>query len=206
MKGAIVKAVIMRGIPGAGKSSFVESLPGTKIICSADLAHVTGGVYRFDPAKKEKAHADCFDLWMRSLCNLRNGAVDRWEWLVCDNTNLTGWEVAPYFRTADWAGVPVEIVRIEVDPFVAARRNRHSVPTARVFEMWETLRRERLPSHFRERVILADSFDVPPGKIQSRRRRKSEVLAARNRFPTVGCCDRFADRKACDCLENADPD
>lgn len=35
---------------------------------------------------------------------------------------------------------------------------------------------------------------------------KSEVLAARRNSIMGGCCDRFADQQACDCLERADDD
>lgn len=33
---------------------------------------------------------------------------------------------------------------------------------------------------------------------------RAEVLAARERAVFGGCCDRFADNMACDCLENAE--
>lgn len=155
-----MKALITRGIPGAGKTSYVEQLPGSKIICSADVAHITKGVYKFDPLKKDKAHTDCFNLWMTSLLNYRNDRAQKWDWLVCDNTNLTAWEIARYWETARWAGVEPQILHIEVEPFKALARNQHSVPAVRVLEMYTTLRNERLPPHFKETVILADSFKL----------------------------------------------
>ncbi len=155
-----MKALITRGIPGAGKTTYVEQLPGSKIICSADIAHITKGVYKFDPTKKEKAHADCFDRWMISLLNYRGTPAKYWDWLICDNTNLTAWEVARYWETAKWAGIEPQIIRIEIEPFKAVARNQHSVPVSRVLDMYTTLRSERLPPHFKETVILADSFSL----------------------------------------------
>lgn len=155
-----MKALITRGIPGAGKTSYVEQLPGSKIVCSADIAHITNGVYRFDPTKKEKAHADCFNLWMKILVSYRYDSHSTPDWLICDNTNLTAWEVARYWETAKWVGIEPQIIRIEVEPFKAIARNQHSVPVSRVLDMYTTLRSERLPPHFKETVILADSFSL----------------------------------------------
>lgn len=38
------------------------------------------------------------------------------------------------------------------------------------------------------------------------RRTKSQVMEERQQSPTVGCCNRYADNMACDCLTNALPD
>lgn len=149
-----MKALIMRGITGAGKTSHVGSLPGTKVICSADIAHVQGGVYKFNPALKEKAHNDCLILWISTLRRWKEHG-EQWDWLICDNTNTTSWEIAPYYRLAEIYGIQVEILRIEVDPVLACKRNTHQVPIERVFNMWWTLRSTKLPSHWKERVIIA---------------------------------------------------
>lgn len=37
-------------------------------------------------------------------------------------------------------------------------------------------------------------------------RTRSEVLRLRQSIVAQGCCDRFADQQACDCLERAFPD
>lgn len=156
-----MRAIIMRGISGAGKSSYVNSLKGNKFVCSADFGHMVRGVYRFDPMKLEQAHLDCFTGWMKWILMFRDGYRGL-DFLVCDNTNLTAAEIAPYWQTANWAGIKPEIVRIEVDPYKAAARNLHSVPMGKVLDMYQTLRNERLPPHFAktETVILADSFKL----------------------------------------------
>ena len=41
---------------------------------------------------------------------------------------------------------------------------------------------------------------------EPRTRTVSEVMAARRNFPHTGCCDRYANNQACDCLTNATRD
>lgn len=42
------------------------------------------------------------------------------------------------------------------------------------------------------------------GEIKKPRpRTESEIMAARRKFPHTGCCERYANNQACDCLTNA---
>ncbi len=149
-----MKIYIMRGIVGAGKSSWLRA-NGVTEFCSADLSHMTNGVYKFDPAKKEQAHNTSLSDYLNALRG--NFTYEIPYNYGVDNTNLTAWELAPYVRLAEIHKVNYEIIRIEVDPFKAVR-NVHQVPLERVFQMYQTLREERLPPWWKERVVLADSF------------------------------------------------
>ena len=52
---------LVRGISGAGKSTFARILSASRGIayCEADQYFMNGDVYDFDPAELPSAHADC---------------------------------------------------------------------------------------------------------------------------------------------------
>lgn len=153
-KGTDMKVFVMRGLPGSGKSTWIERVrkdfgQGGSAVVSADHHHVKGGVYRFDPSKIRMAHDACLGSFLSAV---REGKLAA---LFVDNTNVSVWELAPYVRLAELFNHEVEIIRIECDPLVAAKRNVHGVPAATVFRMWDALRSERLPGHWKETVELA---------------------------------------------------
>lgn len=54
--------VVMRGVPGAGKSTIVNYLANkldTNCICSADLFFMKNGRYEYDRSKIGQAHEFC---------------------------------------------------------------------------------------------------------------------------------------------------
>jgi hypothetical protein len=53
--------IVCRGLPGAGKSTYVATLSPGAVVCSADSYFVgPDGAYRFDPAKLGQAHEACW--------------------------------------------------------------------------------------------------------------------------------------------------
>lgn len=153
-----MKVMIMRGLPGSGKSHFAEGFKRDQLkewrlaYCSADLFPgftKTGGKYEFNPALIGDAHDYCLTEFMSTLRN------DRHELVIVDNTNLTAWEIAPYYRLAQVGKHDVEILRMECDPIKAWQRNTHGVPLETVLRMYRTLLMEQLPHHWKERVVLS---------------------------------------------------
>jgi 2-phosphoglycerate kinase len=65
--------VIIRGVPGAGKSDFAKFIAGDKgkdIICEADDYHYNDkGVYEFKRENLSKAHNMCFDKFKTLIDN-----------------------------------------------------------------------------------------------------------------------------------------
>ena len=124
------RVIILQGVSGSGKSTFSRSL-GVDTV-SADAHFMVDGEYRFDPSQLSDAHAGCLMAFLACLSNGRDVAVD--------NTNTTAIEVAPYYALALAFGADVEIVRLECDPAVAAKRTTHGVPEAAVHAMHRRLR------------------------------------------------------------------
>lgn len=139
---------ILSGIPGSGKSTLaarlVSTAPvGSAQICSADDFHLDEkGVYRFDPKKIGEAHDRCL---LKFLDWLDKGV----ENIIVDNTNLSSWEIAPYYRLGEAHRYSTKVVRIWCDPLVAAQRNIHDVPLDRVFQMYQKFLQIDLPPHWK---------------------------------------------------------
>ena len=102
--------VILRGLPGAGKSDFAKFIAGDKgsdIICEADDYHYNNeGVYEFDPKNLKAAHITCF--------NKFNYLLDNHEPLIIvSNTSTTIKEFSNYNDLALERGYRVTVITVE---------------------------------------------------------------------------------------------
>ena len=128
------RVIIMRGLPGSGKSTKAQSYGGT--IVSADNFFIQDGEYKFDPSKIAQAHATCMRLFDEAL---RRGDPI----VVVDNTNTTQWEYQKYVDKANRAGYTVDFDVVGsggVDVPTLATRNTHGVPEDKIQKMvqrWE---------------------------------------------------------------------
>lgn len=128
------KVIIVRGIPGSGKSTYVkENFPKAQV-CSADSFHVDKetGEYRYDFRKAGEAHATCLYNFIMAL------KLGRSE-IVVDNTNIQYWEYRNYIEIAELAGYDVEVHETRLtdirDVREAAERCTHGVPWGIIGEM-----------------------------------------------------------------------
>jgi hypothetical protein len=69
--------------------------------------------------------------------------------IAVDNTNLSAWEVAPYYRLAEINGYTPVIVRCHCDPWVAFNRQQHGVPVDQFFKMVQRFNDCDLPPFWR---------------------------------------------------------
>ncbi|MBV7315780.1 AAA family ATPase [Shewanella sp. NIFS-20-20] len=129
-------AIIMRGLPGSGKShwieQFIESQPphvATAIrrngLCSTDSFFMRDGVYRFERSKLAEYH-------QRNLTQFIWALAKQQAIVICDNTNLAAWEYMAYDAAARALGYQVRCVLIgepndSAHQILCANRNRHGV-------------------------------------------------------------------------------
>ena len=119
---------ILRGISGAGKSTYTNKHLSHAVVCSADHYFGHGKNYRFDASKLGAAHNQCFELFKEAV---NAGKPD----IVIDNTNTMLKEFKRYIEYAEQHGYKVHVVRLVVDPKIAAKRNVHDVPPSKVQQM-----------------------------------------------------------------------
>lgn len=136
------KFIIIRGIPGSGKSFLANSLltkyPGAVILSTDNYFVDLDGQYKWDRTMIEEAHAHNFYLFLVELRKLT-------PVVILDNTNTTLWEFEKYVNRAKKSEYEIEILepdtpwKFDVDELVA--RNQHGVdrPTIeRMVNRWES--------------------------------------------------------------------
>ena len=124
------KLLILRGLPGSGKSTEAARLVASgayDLVCEADQFFETKDGYRFDPAKLKDAHADCFAR--------TRSALEAGKRVIVANTFTRAWEFRAYLDYARTYGIPVE-VRVLKGEFKSV----HRVPAealAAMAKRWE---------------------------------------------------------------------
>ncbi|XP_077286930.1 uncharacterized protein LOC143911773 [Arctopsyche grandis] len=132
--------VIMRGLPGSGKSTAAKSVIQstvnysslTHILSTDDYFKTSNGRYVFDVAKLSDAHS-----WNQRRANqyLCQGVSP----IIIDNTNLEVWEMKPYVASGIGNGYIIKILEPKtpwaMKPAELARRNCHGVPIVKIKKM-----------------------------------------------------------------------
>jgi predicted kinase len=124
---AKLNLVIMVGLPGAGKSTFIKKLPNP-VVCSADHYFEKGGEYKFDVTKLSEAHRQCMN-------KAHDNMLMKKPTVVIDNTNLNDKERLPYEDMAEKLGYKIIYVVFEPnkqDIKKLAQRNLHGVDAAKL--------------------------------------------------------------------------
>lgn len=139
------KLILMRGIPGGGKSTrakqiaqeFIASGGRSVAICSTDDYHMVDGEYVFQPHNLKQFH-QANQLRVMALCQLGIQLV------IIDNTNIKRRDMHTYISNAQAYGYQVEeiivgreflIPSMDMNPHTfmgyveeCAARNTHGVP------------------------------------------------------------------------------
>ncbi len=151
------QVIIMRGLPGSGKSSYIKKLMGgtleidpTHIICSADDFHMLNGKYVYVAANTGEAHKQCLQKFLHAV-----QVHPQPSFVFVDNTNTTKEEIAPYYRLAELFTQSIRIVRCHVAPedVINKIRNTHAVPDSTIWNMHQNILSERLPAYWKEEII-----------------------------------------------------
>lgn len=127
--------IIMRGIPGSGKSTRARELVGdTGVIHSTDEYFMKDGTYLFDATRIGLYHRLNFEAFVRSL---EAGTSP----VIVDNTNIRRRDFKRYVKAAGEAGYDVveEVIPMpSID--VAVERNTHGIPREaiqRMIDRWQ---------------------------------------------------------------------
>ncbi|XP_076467989.1 uncharacterized protein LOC143298872 [Babylonia areolata] len=116
--------IILRGLPGSGKSYLARKIQGSGQIFSTDEYFFRGGVYQFCPEKLSEAHG-----WNRKrVLKALDAGVSP---VIVDNTNTELWEMLPYGEMAISRGYTVELMEPDTPwksrPKHLAKVNEHGV-------------------------------------------------------------------------------
>ena len=115
--------ILLRGLPGSGKSSLAKSFGGMHI--EADMFFMKDGEYKFDPTMLKHAHNWCQDVvehWM-------NDDIQR---IIISNTFTQEWEMDFYYKLAETYGYIVHSVIVENRH---GGVNEHGVPAEKLEQM-----------------------------------------------------------------------
>ena len=126
------RMVIMRGLPGSGKSTAARKAARGAPIFSTDDFFMRGGEYEFDASKIVKAHQ-----WNQK--RVEKAVAKGTPTVVVDNTNVQLWEMRAYVQMAQEHGYDVEFV-VAKSPWAwdvdeLTKRNVHGVPKEAIARM-----------------------------------------------------------------------
>lgn len=141
------KVWIMRGLPGSGKSTWVDKFLSPDYIISVDNKRYDNeGDYRKEISFEEK-------------CRLHNQALKDFadclhqsSTIAVDNCNIEVHMIAPYYRLAQAYDYDVEVVHVIGHPIICAKRNKHGVSEEQLWKMFK--RMEQLPEHWNVSIII----------------------------------------------------
>ncbi|KAJ0403490.1 hypothetical protein ATCC90586_007034 [Pythium insidiosum] len=142
------QVVILRGVPGSGKSSLGREIAtiahdrgAETVVCSADLHFETPRGYVFDPKELTRAHERAQASFADAISGI---GKRRAKIVVVDNTNTQRWEYETYENAARQANCGVHILEMRCPDVPTclrmAQRNSHGVPAVKViamFQRWE---------------------------------------------------------------------
>jgi len=100
-----MELILIRGLPGSGKSTYAKKMGCFHI--EADMYHCKDGKYEFDSSRAILAHKWCQKMTMFAM----EQGID----VAVSNTFTQAWEIKPYLDMAAETGHRVKIIRMSND-------------------------------------------------------------------------------------------
>jgi predicted kinase len=124
---------LVRGISGAGKSTFAKGIWSDNIIFEADKFFINeNGDYKFDATKLKDAHAWCqSEVENLMKYQIENVPIGFGE-VVIANTFTQEWEMEPYMKLAEKYNYRIFSLVIENRH---GNKNQHNVPDETIKKM-----------------------------------------------------------------------
>lgn len=113
---------LLRGLPGAGKSTLARSIGGHHV--EADQYFMDSGTYRFNTSRLKDAHK-----WCKIICEEFMEMELR---ITVSNTFTQEWEMQPYYHLAEKYGYRVYSLIVENRHRGV---NEHGVPEEKLVQM-----------------------------------------------------------------------
>ena len=124
--------ILLRGLPGSGKSSFANLIWASQVICEADqFFYDKEGNYNFDATKLGQAHKACQEKVETFMKDNQNNHQFYPE-IVVSNTSTTEKELQPYLDLALKYGYTVVSLIVENRH---GGKNIHGVPDEKLEAM-----------------------------------------------------------------------
>ena len=128
-------AVILRGVPGSGKSSFVDTMLAAyplSMVHSIDDLHIDdSGNFLWNEKEQEK-------LYLLNYCNFVKSCSKKIPIVIVDCINIQICDFEKYISAARMFGYQVYVVTPDMPTASdAASRNRHHVSSTQVDDMYE---------------------------------------------------------------------
>ncbi|KAJ8723402.1 hypothetical protein PYW08_003314 [Mythimna loreyi] len=164
--------ILMRGVPGSGKSYLARQLVDMMIgaspnnykthILTTDDYFMVRGQYQYDKYKLSEAHS-----WNHNRA--RNAITAGLSPVIIDNTNIELWEMEPYLREGVKNGYIIQVVEPKTPWAKKAsqlvRKNVHNVPIVNIKRMLDNYRDGVTGNILRQTYGLAyPAGMVPPVK------------------------------------------
>ncbi|NVK24480.1 MAG: ATP-binding protein [Gammaproteobacteria bacterium] len=114
------QVILVRGVPGAGKSFTLKQLlvdlkPESYVVHSTDNYFYENGQYKFDKTKLTEYH-------LRNQKAFEKSLIANIPLVICDNTNLHHWQRKPYLKLAKQYNYQVNIKSIGLIHTLLAER------------------------------------------------------------------------------------
>lgn len=161
--GILKRVTIMRGLPGSGKSSWIQNhikaqrMFSCTYTCSADLHFMKEGKYVFNPLELGEAHRGCLRAFVELITMPWDPSLPTCE-IVVDNTNMRVEEMLPYIRVAQAFNIPIRVIHLIVSPETAFERGLHGVPNSSIKRMAE--RFQPIPNYLKEGGLFEEEFHI----------------------------------------------
>jgi len=124
---------LLRGLPGAGKSTFANFIWTKYAICEADKFFVgEDGVYRFDATKLKQAHEWCRERVETKMKDNQTSGGAYYPEIAVSYTFTQEWEMKDYYALAEKYGYTVFSIIVENRH---GGVNQHGVPEEKIQQM-----------------------------------------------------------------------
>lgn len=140
--------IIIRGIPGSGKSTYAKALKAdlekqgytVKHFEADDFWYDDKGNYNFDQNRIYYAHKNCYEKAFKAL-------DEGIQYVIVANTFVTHKDMKPYLKEATARGIEVTIYRMDNE-----FQNVHNVPPDKVAHMKEQFKDQENEIKIKRRI------------------------------------------------------